>query len=200
LSHKDASKYRQLAQVLAEGNIATLRFDFRGCGHSEGFLGNSTITGRWRDLQEVIAWVQNLEGFNGRLGLLGSSLGGYVALLEASRNPFVCCTVVWATPSDLEGLAERLPEVAPVPLSDEFYEDLKGAELLTRLGSVQNVLVLHGGEDHLVPPAHGAKILTALNEPKSLEIMKGADHSISQGELRERAVNLSLEWFQRYLL
>ena len=54
LSHKDSSKYKHLAQVFAQEFIATVRFDFRGCGESEGLLSESSISRRWRDLQRVI--------------------------------------------------------------------------------------------------------------------------------------------------
>jgi fermentation-respiration switch protein FrsA (DUF1100 family) len=199
LSHKDGSKYRQLARVLAEGGIATIRFDFRGCGQSEGSLGESTVSGRWKDLQQVIDQSGSLDGFNGSLGLLGSSLGGYVVLLEASRNPVVRCVVVWSTPSDLSGLAVRLSAAAPVPMSRKFHEDLNGVELLSRLAEVQNVLILHGEQDHLVVPEHGSKIFSAVKEPKRLEIMAGGDHRFSQARVRQQAVDLSLEWFRRFL-
>ena len=86
LSHKDSSKYRHLAQVFAQESITTVRFDFRGCGESEGLLSESSISRRWRDLQRVIDTTVDLKDFDGRLGLLGSSLGGYLALLESSRN------------------------------------------------------------------------------------------------------------------
>ena len=82
LSHKDGSKYRSLAQVFAEEGIATLRFDFRGCGQSEGRLEESTVSGRWRDLQSVLARSEKLNGFDGHLGILGSSMGGYLALSQ----------------------------------------------------------------------------------------------------------------------
>ena len=68
LSHKDSSKYRQLAQIFAQESIATIRFDFRGCGESEGLLAESSISRRWRDLQKEIARGVEMDGFDGRLG------------------------------------------------------------------------------------------------------------------------------------
>ena len=130
LSHKNSSKYKQLAQIFAQESIATVRFDFRGCGESEGLLSESSISRRWRDLQRVIDESLDLEDFDGRLGLLGSSLGGYLALLEVSHNSKVRCAAVWSTPSHLLDLAKRLPEVSPVEFSQECHEDLLNVELL----------------------------------------------------------------------
>jgi fermentation-respiration switch protein FrsA (DUF1100 family) len=199
LSHKDSSKYKQLAQVFAREGIGTIRFDFRGCGESEGYLSESAVSGRWLDLQRVIDGVGVLAGFNGRLGLMGSSLGGYLALLEASRNLQVCCVVIWSTPSHLQELAERLPEVAPVEMSRESYEDLRRVEVLSRLETVERVLIVHGQKDRQVPAEHASKLLAALKQPKALHLLKNGDHRLSQAEVREEAIRLSLDWFRRFL-
>jgi fermentation-respiration switch protein FrsA (DUF1100 family) len=198
LSHKDSSKYRQLALVFAQDSMATVRFDFRGCGESEGLLAESSVSGRWRDLQRVIDRVLDLDGFDGRLGLLGSSLGGYLALLEASRRPQVRCVAAWSTPSHLHDLAERLPEVAPVEMSPKCYEDLLTVELLSRLEKVQRVLIVHGEKDRQVPPEHGFRLYEVLDEPKALHILEKADHRFSAPESREEAIRVSMEWFRRF--
>ena len=199
LSHKDSSKYRLLAQVFAREAIATVRFDFRGCGESEGLLSESSISRRWRDLQRVIEQSLDLEGFDGRLGLLGSSLGGYLALLEVSGNSDIRCAAVWSTPSHLHDLAKRLPEVSPVEFSQECYKDLLTVELLPRLKNVQRVLVVHGQEDQQVPPDHASQLYEVLDEPKALHILEGADHRFTASEWREEAIRLTLEWFKRFL-
>ncbi|MBW2625739.1 MAG: alpha/beta hydrolase [Deltaproteobacteria bacterium] len=199
LSHKDSSKYRQLAQIFAQESIATVRFDFRGCGESEGLLAESSISRRWRDLQKVIASVLEMDGFDGRLGLLGSSLGGYLALLEASRNSQVRCVAAWSTPSHLHDLAKRLPEASPVEFSQECYEDLLTVELLSRLENVQRVLIVHGEKDQQVPPEHGSRLYEVLDEPKALRILEKADHRFSAPESREEAIRLTMEWFKRFL-
>ena len=199
LSHKDSSKYRQLAQIFAQESIATVRFDFRGCGESEGLLAESSISRRWRDLQRVIARGLALDGLDGRLGLLGSSLGGYLALLEASRNSMVRCVAAWSTPSHLHDLAERLPEVTPVEMSPECYEDLRNVELLSRLENVQRVLIVHGEKDQQVPPEHGSRLYEVLDEPKALHMLGKADHRFSAVEWREEAIQVTMEWFKKYL-
>jgi len=199
LSHKDSSKYRQLAQVFALESIATVRFDFRGCGESEGLLSESSISRRWRDLQRVIDESQGLKDYDGRLGLLGSSLGGYLALLEASRNSKVRCAAVWSTPSHLLDLAKRLPEVSPVEFSQECYEDLLTVELLPRLKNIQRVLIVHGQLDQQVPSEHGLRLYEVLEEPKALHILEEADHRFTASKWREEAIRLTMDWFKRFL-
>jgi dipeptidyl aminopeptidase/acylaminoacyl peptidase len=199
LSHKDSSKYRQLARTFAQESIATVRFDFRGCGESEGLLSESSISRRWRDLQRVIDESLHLDDFDGRLGLLGSSLGGYLALLEVSRNSKVRCATVWSTPSHLLDLAKRLPEISPVEFSQECHEDLLTVDLLPRLTNVQRVLIVHGQEDQQVPPDHASRLYEVLDEPKTLHMLKKADHRFSAPELREEAIRITMAWFRRFL-
>lgn len=199
LSHKDGSKYRSLAQVLAQEGIASLRFDFRGCGESEGRLGESTVSGRWHDLQAVIERSETLDGFDGRLGILGSSLGGYLALLESSRNPRVRCVAAWSTPSHLNDLADRLPEVMPVAVSQVFYNDLRAVQLFPRLGEIRRVLIVHGRQDHLVPAEHASTLFSGARDPKMIYLMNDADHRFSQPAARQQAIRQSLDWFRRFL-
>lgn len=197
LSYKNSSKYIEIGRVFAEAGIATIRFDFRGCGESQGAAAASTLSGRWRDLQQVTAHTSGLLGFNGRLALLGSSLGGYLALLEASRNSLIRCVSVWSTPSHLRDLERRL--LAAGSGSPLFLEDLRRQELLSHIGTVERVLILHGEEDELVASFHGEAIFAAVKEPKSIHIFPHTDHRFSQVESRRRAISLSLDWFQRFL-
>ena len=147
----------------------------------------------------MIDTTADLEDFDGRLGLLGSSLGGYLALLESSRNSQVRCTAVWSTPSHLLDLAKRLPEVSPVEFSQECYEDLLTVELLPRLRNVGHVLIAHGLEDRQVSPEHGSSLYEVLDEPKALHMLEKADHRFSAVESREEAIQVTMEWFRRFL-
>jgi alpha-beta hydrolase superfamily lysophospholipase len=197
LSYKNSSKYIEIGRVFAEAGIATIRFDFRGCGESEGAAAESTVSGRWGDLQQVTAHASGLLGFNGKLALLGSSLGGYLALLEASRNSLIRCVSVWSTPSHLRHLERRL--LAAGSMSPLFFEDLRRQDLLSQIDGVERVLILHGEEDELVAPAHGEAIFAAVKEPKAIHIFPHTDHRFSQVESRRQAIALSLKWFQRFL-
>ncbi|MGN6374131.1 MAG: alpha/beta hydrolase [Sphingomonas sp.] len=68
------------AWAKAQGR-AYLRFDYRGCGESPGAFADFTLAD-WRD--DVLAMLDRVEG---PVVLVGSSMGGWLALLVARDHP-----------------------------------------------------------------------------------------------------------------
>ena len=75
-----------LSRQLAEAGIASLRFDFRGSGESEGTFDEMTVA---REIEDVVAAYQFLkarpEVDGSRLGLMGLSMGGMVSALAVAQ-------------------------------------------------------------------------------------------------------------------
>jgi len=85
---------------LAKHGIASLIFDFRGHGGSEGiFDGN--------EAEDVIAawqWLSQFDGVDGkRIALIGHSAGARAAILAASEVDSPYAIVALSTPPDLDG-------------------------------------------------------------------------------------------------
>ena len=53
-SSKDSEKYTTLGNRFHPRGIALFRFDFRGCGESEGIISEITVSDRLRDLNAAI--------------------------------------------------------------------------------------------------------------------------------------------------
>ncbi|MBV9782317.1 MAG: alpha/beta hydrolase [Acidisphaera sp.] len=76
-------KANELAAFCAAGGQAMLRFDYSGHGASGGRFEDGTI-GRWTE--DALLLIDRL--IEGRLVLVGSSMGGWIALLVAlARTP-----------------------------------------------------------------------------------------------------------------
>jgi len=199
LSSKDSDKWIALGERMAREGMALLRFDFRGCGESEGRIEESTVSGRVSDLAAAVDFVRSYPGLGNRIGLLGSSLGGYVSLIRASMDKEIKAIVLWSTPFRLDDIESKKGQEGIPPLGDEFFRDLPKHRLLPLLRNVSNCLVIHGEEDELVPVVQAWDIFDGLSAPKEIYVIEGADHRLTGPGHRERAMALSIEWFKKHL-
>jgi alpha-beta hydrolase superfamily lysophospholipase len=197
-SSKDSEKYIVLGERSSRRGLAFLRFDFRGFGESGGTVSESTVSGRLGDLNVAIEFVKSHSRIGAPVGLMGSSLGGYISLLTAATRDDIRAVVTWATPFTLAGLAERRGEGEMTSLGEDFFNDINAHNLALNLPKVPNCLVVHGDRDELVPAEHAQMIYQGLKEPKRVEIIEGGDHLLTRPEHREKAIEMTLEWFERY--
>jgi dipeptidyl aminopeptidase/acylaminoacyl peptidase len=199
LSSKDSEKYIALGRRISRAGMAMLRFDFRGIGESEGGEEDNTISKKIDDLRSAIDFARSCRGLEDRIGLVGSSLGGFLSLKKASTDQEIKAVVIWATPLHVGDLkSKERDEDTPLP-PEAFFEDLQKHRLLPLLPKVSNCLVIHGEKDELVPVDQAMEIFLNLNVPKELHIIGGADHRLTDSLHRQRAVELTVEWFKRYL-
>jgi len=199
LSTKKSEKYVELSTRLCREDFAVLRFDFLGCGKSEGKLEDSTITGRLEELGAAITFVRTERALGDAIGLMGSSLGGYLSLFKAAEEKDVKAIVVWATPYGLTGAAQEVEGVPPLGKSFFDFDDLKRQDLPAVLGKVHHCLVIHGDMDERVPVTHASLIYENVREPKTLEVVHGGDHRLTNCNHRETAYRLTMAWFKKYL-
>ncbi|HYR70752.1 MAG TPA: alpha/beta fold hydrolase [Candidatus Acidoferrum sp.] len=194
---KDSDKYLLLGRELPAAGLALARFDFRGSGESAGLQRDATIETRIEDLEAVLGHLAAQPGLDGRFGLLGSSLGGYVALWAASRvAPGAPRPVVtWNTPAALRELSHADPGEAGAALVAEVR---RGARAEAPAG-VGRLLVIQADRDEVVPPAHGRALFDRARDPKRLHVIAGADHRLSEAAHRREALEESRRWLLAHL-
>ena len=163
LSSKDSEKYIALGEQISREGMAMLRFDFRGIGESEGSEEDNTVSKKIADLSAAIDFIRSYSGLGNRIGLLGSSLGGFLSLIKASMDKKIRAIVIWATPLHMDDLgSKKQEEDYPLP-PEAFFEDLPKHRLLPLLPKVSNCLVIHGEEDELVPVDQALGIFHSLS-------------------------------------
>jgi len=198
-SSKDSSKFVAVAEHLAAAGFVSIRYDHRGCGASQGRIEETTVSGRIQDLEAVYRYACRQPYINGVFGLMGSSMGGYITLFTAANHSVFRTLVVWATPFKI-GRQSGDRKTADMPvLKDVFYSDLIRYRLGDVLSRVNCCLVVHGQEDELVPAEHAHKIYQRLKEPKTLDIVPGADHRFSNQHHRRQAIERTASFFRKYL-
>ena len=194
---KDSDKYLLLGRELPAAGLALARFDFRGSGESGERPHDATIETRVADLEAVLDQLAKRPELDGRFGLLGSSLGGYVALWAASRLAAGAAVpvVTWNAPAALRELAHASPGEAGAALVAE----VERGGLADAPAGVARVLVIQAARDEVVPPAHGRALFDRARDPRRLHVIAGADHRLSDPDHRREAVEESLGWLSAHL-
>jgi dipeptidyl aminopeptidase/acylaminoacyl peptidase len=195
---KDSDEYLVLGEALPAAALALARFDFRGCGESSGLEEeDATIASRIEDAEAVLAFLASHPALDGRFGLLGGSLGGFVALHVAARRPGLP-VVTWNAPASLTELANDDLEEGR-GLGVPFALEYATGRLALAPAGVPMHLVVHGDADDVVALEHGIALHEQAAEPCDLLVIPGGDHRLTDPDHRQRAVAVSRDWLRRWL-
>lgn len=188
-----------------------LAFDYSGHGLSGGAFEDGTISA-WRE--DALAAIQQLT--SGRLVLVGSSMGGWMALLCAlALQERVAAMVLIAPAPDFtqkliwpefspkqqaeimdQGLTLRPSDYGdPYPITRDLIEDGKQWTLLDApIALRMPIRILQGMQDPDVPWQHAFKLVDALQgEDVVFSLIKDGDHRLSRDQDIERLVTVCEE-------
>lgn len=211
-SDKNSEKLIFLGQQLAEKGILALRFDFSYVGESSGKFADITYSGEVDDLRAAFSLIQNHR--SGKTAILGSSMGGTVALLLAAEGPSIAALVTIAAPLHPERFPERVLTAAQLQqwrdrgftfyngqrLNVSLLADLEKLNVPASAKKIQcPVLILHGDADEVVPVDEAYELDTCLRQSKRLLIFKGADHRLSDPAVMQQAMAEALDWLTRHV-
>lgn len=194
------SKATALAELCARQGQAFLRFDYSGHGQSEGKFTDGTI-GRW--LADALAVIDVQT--SGPLVIVGSSMGGWIALLTALSRPERVMALIgiaaapdftedlmWATMphADREAIMRDGQIMVPNPYGDPYpvtralIEEGRGHLLLRAPMPIRcPVRLLHGQSDAEVPWEISLRIAERVeSEDVRVILVKDGDHRLSREE------------------
>ena len=156
-----------LAKAFQQQGCATVRFNFRGVGASDGAFAHTV--GEQEDLKAVLAWVEQVLPAS-RVVLAGFSFGSYIAAAVAAQ---------WSS--------DKLMQLVSIAPPVNMYD----FDCLSKLACPW--LVVQGDQDEIVP---ADKVVAWANRHTvSLEIMAGAGHFFHGRliELRELIIKNSMK-------
>jgi len=88
-----------IADYLTRNGIAVFRYDDRGVGKSEGNFSTATTADFMNDALSVVAFFKKYPNINPkRIGLIGHSEGGLIAMMAAAKNKSISFIVSLAGP------------------------------------------------------------------------------------------------------
>ncbi len=216
MSDMTGQKATVLESWARKNGQAFLRLDYSGHGHSGGEFRDGTI-GRW--LNDAVTVIRhagtNVAGLGGDLILVGSSMGGWIAVLAAMEldrlggGQRVAGLVTIAAAADFteDLLPMRLgPDAMAAIEADGFfsapseYSDTPYVITGDLLAEGRNHLVLggaialniparliHGTADPDVPWTQSQKLMSALTSPDvELILVKDGDHRLSEPDDLDR--------------
>lgn len=224
-SSKDevGNMYARLAEALAERGIGSLRIDFRGFGKSDGDTGSTTIGGQVEDAEAAYAYLAGLDWVDPqRVGVIGFSLGGGVAMITAGEHPdWFRSMVTWSSVGDMltdmtASVGQEAVDTAAekgvvgldlgwrtIVLKNEFFDSLGAYDLATLIRQYSGAyLAVAGDQDFSAAYAPGF-VESAIAEPKEVWIVEGGDHIF--GTLTEdltmsdQVIARTADWFAETL-
>jgi pimeloyl-ACP methyl ester carboxylesterase len=195
MSDMQGSKAIALYAWAVRAGRAMLRLDYSGCGESDGKFEDGTLD-IWRD--DVLLMLDLL--IQGQVVLIGSSMGGWLALLIARALPSQVVGMVgiasapdftdWGFGDEEKGVLakygrlERFSEYGPEPMitTRAFWESGKANRLLhSEIAIDCPVRLIHGQNDPDVPWQISLDCAAQLRSADVQTLLiKGGDHRLSR--------------------
>ena len=225
----EAGGFTKIAQGLADNGIASIRMDFPGCGDSSESWISNNLTNMLTDIRTAESFAiarGNID--ERRIGLLGFSMGGRLALLLADRDPKYPVLAMWAPSAtnggshlvDYLGGPEKYAEMkeqarnqgfAPFTtfwgqdqrLGYQWFTDLEKSRPMDAAARYKgDVLVLWGDQDTVVEPAISEAVLAnaATARSRQRHVVAGADHGLGLFDGNDAAVAETVDATVEYLV
>ncbi len=218
-----AGMYIREAAALEAQGIASLRIDFRGFGKSDGDTGSTTIDLQLEDALQGLEVLAATDGVDpARIGVLGFSLGGGVAMLLAEAKPdMVKSLVTWSSVGDFDAdMRGVISEAAfaraetdgivgldlgwrTIALKNSFFQSLLGRDLTASIAAYPGAYLTIAGELDF-SAAYGVDfVAAAAGSVKEAMIVPGGDHIFGvfgpDAAMSEGVVTKTAEWFAQTL-
>lgn len=194
-SDMEGSKAVEIDRFAAAAGLGYLRFDYSGTGSSGGNFAEGTLD-RWLD--EVLAIIDLL--IDGKVLLIGSSMGGWLALHVALKRPERIAALVgiaaapdftdWGyTPEQRQSLIDtaRIETPDPAggpPMITHARFVASGTAMRMLHGPIAidcPVRLIHGDKDQEVPVGVPFKLLDSIHSSDvQLNLIKWGGHRLSE--------------------
>lgn len=213
---KTEKKFVELAKALQREGIAAFRFDFEGCGDSEGKFEEMTIEKEVSDLNSALKAILKEGDLDlKRIALIGHSLGSVVISLFVKDFQIPVKTLVFLTQAFNQ---KRLFEVwhtkeeikrwerngylikSDKKMGIDYLKENRKKDwtfLLSRISEIP-ILIIQGEKDEDVPLEFSER-LAQKNKNIKLKVLPRADHKLADFASRQKLIKLTVDWLKKYL-
>jgi dipeptidyl aminopeptidase/acylaminoacyl peptidase len=213
--------YVKLAEQLSLHGIASLRFDFRGSGDSEGHFSDATLSSEVSDALIALKYLRSRPDVDSsKIGIFGRSVGGTVALMTAKKSAPIKTIAIWAPLYDGEQWQEEWKLLHRAEISEElryekmkingqvpglkFFDELFAINMEENLGYLKNIpmLHIHGELDNVITLVHADRYVNARKDSKTINKfirLPASDHDFSHTKEQIQALEETTTWFEKTL-
>ncbi len=218
VTRHESGFFDRMAAGLAAGGIASLRFDLRGHGESEGTQEDVTLAGILNDIRAAFGQLRASTGVEA-MSLIGQSFAGGLCAYYAAKRPAEVNRLVMLCPRI--DYKRRTIDGRPYWVNDQL--DDEHVAMLTRDGYLQYspsfrhgraflnevfwlqphtalgevvapTLVVHGDQDTQVPIATSCEAMPRLNGDSRLMVVEGAGHGFAMAGDKAYREPRTLAW------
>ena len=199
-----------LAKRLASEGVSSYRFDFSGCGESEGNYINTTLSKLRDDLASILEFVKSKPTVDTkRLGIVAQSFGTTVTIaLEPEIKSLVMMGSILNGKEiikDLfgegyrpDGISVREESDKTTEIKPDFWKDFENHNLKNSVKQLNYpLLLIHGSKDDHVPISEMEAIFNLKSEPRKKVILEGTGHDLKPK--RTEVYDLIVDWFKETL-
>jgi uncharacterized protein len=210
--------FERLSKRLAQNGIASLRIDFRGSGESAGTMAEASLHSYIDDADAALQYLFSLKEINPlRMGILGFSLGGAIAMLVSTSYPEIKSMVTLSAPGNLEsdftallgkenfleaeknGTATIDLGWRSVTLGKEFFESFSHFDTFTALNQYQGAYLAVAGLNDPLSQYSDRFVQATPGLKKEKILVEGADHIFNvlsnDQTLSNQVIEKATDWF-----
>lgn len=216
--HEWNNSFDEISRLLVKQGYLTLQFSFSGCGNSQGKYVEMTFNRQARQIEDMLAHLQNRQNVNeNKIGLVAQSCGVPSTLLVNTQIiiSYIFISGAFDPYNELKRMFIKRNAFNPSGISKyprssgaityfgkAFWQDLKkyNEQVLIRSINVP-ALVLHGDKDDYIPFVKAQSAFKFFPNSKSrFKLFRGADHGFEIPlAVREEFLREVVNWFQQTL-
>lgn len=210
--------FTRLASGLGKAGVASLRFDLRGHGESEGRQEEMTLLAHLNDIRVAIDHIRDEAGVT-TVSLLGASFGGGLCAYYAAKRPYELARLVLLNPqlNYKNRYVDQKPHWTNDRLSDEAAQTLREQGYISHSPTVKHgrallnevfwirphlvlseinapTLIVHGADDTFISIDSSRAAVQEFTITNKLVEIEGAEHGFAVHNDPEYANPQSREW------
>ncbi|MGI5967655.1 alpha/beta hydrolase [Anaerotruncus rubiinfantis] len=199
------------ARECVKNGMACVRFDFYGCGESDGDFSEMTTSSEIEDAEAIYRWTCEQDfAIPDQVIPTGHSMGGLV-VTQILPKVQPKGAVIWAPaysmyyqasfrartlvgPTD-DGLGY---DIGGMKLSKAYLEDVRKLDIPAGAAGYKNsILLIHGSEDEVIPIDCAYQFQDIYGDQMELHIVEGSNHQYSSLKWKQEVYDTSIAYLKK---